>query len=109
VHACGVCSASCLLGLLLLLRLGSLLRQSFGLLLLLDTRRRRARRSLQVHLRLERTCILLLRNERVCTSLLRRPTLERVDVEQTMDEVDECFSVGHFCFMLAAVMDVMFH
>lgn len=50
-----------------------------------------------MHLRLERTCKLLLRNEGVGASLLRGPSFKRINIQQSVDKVDECHSVVHLC------------
>lgn len=71
--------------------------QSFRLLLLLHTRCGRPRCRLEIHAWLERPCELLLCDERVRTCLLRRPSLEWVNVEETMDEVNKSLTIGHFC------------
>lgn len=49
-----------------------------------------------MHLRLERAGEFLLCNEGMGTRLLRGPSLQRVDVEQTMDKVNESNAVVHF-------------
>lgn len=77
---------------------GSLLAESLGLLLLLYTRWwRLARCIFQIHRRHEWLCELGLCDEWMQLRLLRRPSLERIDIEQSSDKVDECDAVVHFC------------
>lgn len=49
-----------------------------------------------MHLRLEGAGELLLGDERMSASLLWRPSLQWVDVQETMDKVDKSDSVVHF-------------
>jgi hypothetical protein len=49
-----------------------------------------------MHLGLEGASELLLGDERMSASLLWRPSLQWVDVQETMDEINEGDSVVHF-------------
>jgi hypothetical protein len=96
VHVHIVCDIRSLLHLHSLC-LRSLLGERFGLLLLLDSRRWRPTACLEAGVRLERTSEFLLSDERMGASLLWRPSFKWVDVQQTMNKVNEGFSVSHFC------------
>lgn len=88
-----------------LLLLGTLFGESFGLLLLLDAWGWGAGGGdFEVHLWLEGAGELLLGDEGVRTGLLWRPAFERVDVQEAVDEVNECFTVGHFCDLLVEAL-----
>ena len=91
---------SLLLDVLLLLH-RPLLRQSFSLLLVLHARGRgtiaRSTTGFEIRKRNERAGEGLLGYERMCACLLRGPTLQWVDVQEAVREVDESFAVCHFC------------
>lgn len=79
--------------------LSSLLAEFGSLLLLLCARCRCAveRARFKIHRWYEWTGVLLLSNEWVQLRLLRRPPLQRADGQQATNEIDESYTVVHFC------------
>jgi hypothetical protein len=96
-------SLSLLCGKCLLLLLSTLLSHTFEALLLLYARSwRTARAGFQSHRWYEGASELRLRDERMQFRLSRRPSFERVEIEQSLRKVNECGSVGHFFKALAS-------